>query len=297
MGKIIGIDLGTTNSCVSVMEGSEAKVIMNREGGRTTPSVMAVSENGERLVGQIAKRQATTNPENTILIEKNTTIPIQKSEVFSTAKDNQSAVSIQVLQGEREMALDNKPLARFELVGIPPTPRGLPQIKVTFDIDANGIVNVSAKDTATGKEQSIQITSSSGLSKKDVDRLIKDAELHAEEDQKKKAQVDARNTADALIHATEKTLADMGGKVDGTVRMEVEDAISNLKQAVKDEETQAMVQKTEHLNNAAHKLTQGMYEQSSDPENRNHGNGHHTGSSFSAETDEEVVDAEFEEVA
>ncbi|MCK5794386.1 MAG: molecular chaperone DnaK, partial [Anaerolineales bacterium] len=234
----------------------------------------------------------------TKLIEKNTTIPVRKSETFSTAEDNQPAVSIQVLQGEREMASGNKPLGRFDLVGIQPAPRGLPQIEVTFDIDANGIVNVSAKDTATGKEQSIQITASSGLSKEDVDRLIKDAELHAEEDQKLKAQVNARNTADALIHATEKTLAEMGGQVDGNIRMEVEEAISNLKQVVKEEDTQSILQRTEALNQAAHKLAQEMYRQSNDPpENGRHGNGNPSRSSSDAGADEDVVGAEFEEVA
>ncbi|WP_300458223.1 molecular chaperone DnaK [Desulfobacula sp.] len=233
----------------------------------------------------------------TKLIEKNTTIPVRKSETFSTAEDNQPAVSIQVLQGEREMASGNKPLGRFDLVGIQPAPRGLPQIEVTFDIDANGIVNVSAKDTATGKEQSIQITSSSGLSKEDVDRLIKDAELHAEEDQKLKARVNARNTADALIHATEKTLAEMGGQVDGNIRMEVEEAISNLKQVVKKEDTQSILQRTEALNQAAHKLAQAMYQQSNNPGDGRHGNGNPSGSSSATNADEDVVDAEFEEVA
>jgi molecular chaperone DnaK len=226
----------------------------------------------------------------TKLIEKNSTLPITKTEVFSTAEDNQPEVSIQVLQGEREMASDNKSLGKFELVGIQPAPRGLPQIEVTFDIDANGIVNVSAKDKATGKEQSIQITSSSGLSKEDVDRLIKDAELHAEEDRKLKEQVDARNKADALIHTTEKTMAEMGDKLDGNIRMEVEEALGNLKQVVKNEDTQIILQRTETLNQVAHKLAQSVYQQSGDQ-------GNHSTTGSSASADDEIVDAEFEEVA
>jgi len=225
----------------------------------------------------------------TKLIEKNSTLPINKSKVFSTAEDNQPAVSIQVLQGEREMASDNKALGRFELVGIQPAPRGLPQIEVTFNIDANGIVNVSAKDKATGKEQSIQITSSSGLSKEEVDRLIKDAELHAEEDLKLKEQVDARNKADALIHTTEKTMTEMGDKVDGNIRMEVEDAISNLKQVVKNKDTQSILQRTEALNQAAHKLTQNTHQQPGD-------SGSPGSAKPSANSDEEVVDADYDEV-
>nr|WP_319492364.1 molecular chaperone DnaK [uncultured Desulfobacter sp.] len=225
----------------------------------------------------------------TKLIEKNSTLPINKSKVFSTAEDNQPAVSIQVLQGEREMASDNKALGRFELVGIQPAPRGIPQIEVTFNIDANGIVNVSAKDKATGKEQSIQITSSSGLSKEEVDRLIKDAELHAEEDLKLKEQVDARNKADALIHTTEKTMTEMGDKVDGNIRMEVEDAISNLKQVVKNKDTQSILQRTEALNQAAHKLTQNTHQQPGD-------SGSPGSAKPSANSDEEVVDADYDEV-
>ncbi len=224
----------------------------------------------------------------TKLIEKNTTIPVRKSKVFSTADDNQPAVSIKVLQGEREMASDNKVLGNFDLVGIAPAPRGMPQIEVAFDIDANGIVNVSAKDKATGKEQSIQITSSSGLSKEDVDRLIKDAELHAQEDQRRKSEVDARNNADALIHSTKKTLSEAGGKIDSTLRMEVESAVSDLKQAVKDKQTDGILQKTEVLNQAAHKMTQGLYQQSgAQPQD----------TSNASANDDEVVDAEYEEVA
>jgi molecular chaperone DnaK len=165
----------------------------------------------------------------TKLIERNTTIPARKSEIFTTAEDNQPAVSIHVLQGEREMAIDNKTLGRFELTGIAPAARGVPQIEVAFDIDANGIVEVSATNKATGKAQSIKITHSSGLSREDIDRLVKEAELHTEEDQLKRDRVEARNTADALIHSTEKSLVELGGKTGAEDRSRVEEAIANLK--------------------------------------------------------------------
>ncbi|MCP4291976.1 MAG: Hsp70 family protein, partial [bacterium] len=168
----------------------------------------------------------------TRLIEKNTTIPTKKSQTFSTAADSQPAVSIHVLQGEREMAAGNKTLGRFELVGIPPAPRGIPQIEVTFDIDANGIVNVSAKDQATGKEQSIQITASSGLSQEEIDNLVKDAEMHADEDKMKRELVEARNAADAMIYSTEKSIKELGDKVDSETKSKVADAITALKKAM-----------------------------------------------------------------
>jgi len=236
----------------------------------------------------------------TKLIDKNTTIPAKKSEVFSTAADNQPAVSVHVLQGEREMAADNKTLGRFELTGIPPAPRGTPQIEVTFDIDANGIVDVSAKDMATGKAQSIRITASSGLSKEEIDRLVRDAELHAAEDSEKKERVDARNAADALVYATEKTLADLGGKVDGATRMEVDDAVSNLKRALERDDTAEIRRCTEVLTGVTHKLAQSMYTQGSPSGGQPHGaqtgaagpTGHPRGNA-----NEDVVDAEYEEVA
>ena len=167
----------------------------------------------------------------TKLIEKNTTIPTKKSQVFSTAADNQPAVSIHVLQGEREMSADNKTLGQFELADIPPAPRGVPQIEVSFDIDANGIVHVAAKDKATAKEQSIRITAASGLSKEDINKMVKDAELHAEEDKKKRALVDTKNNAESLIDQTEKTLKEHGDKVDAETRKSIESAVEALKQA------------------------------------------------------------------
>ena len=199
----------------------------------------------------------------TKLIEKNTTIPTKKSQIFSTAADNQPAVSIHVLQGEREMAGGNKTLGRFELVGIPPAPRGIPQVEVTFDIDANGIVNVSAKDMATAKEQSIQITASSGLSKEEINQLIKDAELHADEDKKKRELVEARNQADSLIYSTERSIKDLGSKVDSATKSNVESAIANLKKAMESDNVQEIKRLSEELTQASHKLAEAMYQQAS----------------------------------
>jgi molecular chaperone DnaK len=233
----------------------------------------------------------------TRLIEKNTTIPTKKSQIFSTAADNQPAVSIHVMQGEREMAAGNKTLGRFELVGIPPAPRGVPQIDVTFDIDANGIVNVSAKDMATGKEQSIQITASSGLPKEEIDRLIKDAELHAEEDKKKKELVEARNSADALIYSTEKSIKDLGDKIDAATKGKVEAAIEPLKKAMEGDDIAEIKRLSEELTQASHKLAEAMYQQASQADQQQAGTDaaepEQPGPSAS---DEDVVDADFEEV-
>jgi molecular chaperone DnaK len=198
------------------------------------------------------------------------------------------------------MASDNKTLGRFELVGIPPAPRGIPQIEVSFDIDANGIVNVSAKDLATGKEQSIRITASSGLSQEEIDRLVKEAETHAEEDKRKKELVDARNAADALIYTTEKSMNEQGDKVDSSTRAEVEEAVKSLKQAMENEDTAEIKHLTEILTQTSHKLAASMYEQASQGGAQQGGAGpEHTGqpgSSGSDESDEDVVDAEYREV-
>ncbi len=235
----------------------------------------------------------------TRLIDKNTTIPARQSRVFSTADDNQPAVTVHVLQGEREQAVDNKTLGRFELTGIAPAPRGTPQIEVTFDIDANGIVEVSANDQATGKQQRIRITSSSGLSKDEIDRLVKDAEMHADADSRIKERVQAKNVADALIYATEKTLNEMGANVDGSVRMEIDDAMSNLKRALKGDDAAEIRQSTEVLTRASHKLAESLCRQPGDP----HGNGTQSGKNGGGRTraqapgDDDVVDAEYQEVA
>ncbi|MBW1840249.1 MAG: molecular chaperone DnaK [Deltaproteobacteria bacterium] len=234
----------------------------------------------------------------TRLIEKNTTIPTKKSQIFSTAADSQPAVSIHVLQGEREMAAGNKTLGRFELVGIPPAPRGVPQIEVAFDIDANGIVNVSAKDMATGKEQSIQITASSGLSQEEIDKLVQDAELHSEDDKKKRELVEARNTADSLIYSTEKSIKDLGDKVDEETKGKVEAAIEPLKKAMEGEDTEEIKRLSEELTNASHKLAEAMYQQASQADQDQAGpDAEGPGQpGDSAAPDDDVVDADFEEV-
>ena len=197
----------------------------------------------------------------TKLIPRNTTIPTKKSQIFSTAADGQTAVSIHVLQGEREMAAQNRTLGNFDLVGIPAAPRGVPQIEVTFDIDANGIVHVSAKDLGTGKEQHIQITSSSGLSEEEINRMVKDAEANAAADKEKREAVDAKNEADSLIYDTEKSIKDLGDKIDGAEKQKVEDAIAALKQALQSENVADIKAKTEELKNASYKIAEELYKQ------------------------------------
>jgi molecular chaperone DnaK len=232
----------------------------------------------------------------TKLIEKNTTIPTKKSQIFSTAADNQPAVSIHVLQGEREMAANNKTLGRFELVGIPPAPRGMPQIEVTFDIDANGIVNVSAKDLGTGKEQSIKITASSGLSEEEIEGLVKDAELHAEEDKKKRDLIDARNAADSQIYSIEKSMKEAGDKIDAGTKTEIENAISNLKKAMEGEDTAEIKRLSDELTQVSHKIAEVLYAQASEQAQAQAGAESTAGAAESAKADEDVVDADFEEV-
>jgi len=237
----------------------------------------------------------------TKLIEKNTTIPTNKSQVFSTAADNQPAVSIHVLQGEREMSADNKTLGQFELADIPPSPRGVPQIEVTFDIDANGIVHVAAKDKATGKEQSIQITAASGLSEDEINNMVKDAEMHADEDKKKRELIDTKNSAEALIDQTEKTLKEHGDKVDEETKKGIESAVEALKQSKDSNNIDEIKQKVEALSQASHKLAEVMYQQAaqdgqgadgSQREDAAAGNASDAG----AKEDDDVVDADFEEV-
>jgi len=195
----------------------------------------------------------------TKLIERNTTIPCRKSEIFSTATDNQPAVSIHVLQGERELAKDNRSLARFDLVGIPPAPRGVPQIEVTFDIDANGILHVSAKDLGTGKEQSIKITASSGLTEEEIKRMIKDAEEHAAEDAAKREEIALRNQADALVYSTERTLKELGDKIDSADKIAIEDAIRDLKKAIESGTKEEVKAGIDRLNSVSHKLSEHLY--------------------------------------
>jgi molecular chaperone DnaK len=231
----------------------------------------------------------------TRLIEKNTTIPCRKSQTFSTAADNQPAVSIHVLQGEREMARDNKTLGNFELTGIPSAPRGVPQIEVTFDIDANGIVHVSAKDLGTGKEQSISITASSGLSKEEIDKMVRDAEAHADEDKKKREAIEARNHADSMVYSTEKSLKEFGDKIDAVEKGTIENKLAELKKLMEGEDAEAIKKATDELAQAAHKLAEAMYAAKGQGGEGASG-GHAEHAEASKPKDDNVVDADFEEV-
>jgi len=229
---------------------------------------------------------------STKLIDKNTTIPTKKSQVFSTADDNQPAVSIKVLQGEREMASDNKMLGNFELVGIAPAARGIPQIEVTFDIDANGIVSVSAKDKGTGKEQKIQIQASGGLSDEEIEKMVKDAEANKDEDKKKRESVDARNQADTLIHSTEKNLKEHGAKVSDADKKAIEDASTELKEAIKGTDAEEIKKKTETLVQASMKLGEAIYKS----QEKKEGSPNDGDNNDKTKKDDNVVDADFEEV-
>jgi molecular chaperone DnaK len=240
----------------------------------------------------------------TRLIERNTTIPTRKSQIFSTAADNQTAVSINVLQGEREMAAHNRTLGRFDLVGIPPAPRGIPQIEVTFDIDANGIVHVSAKDLATGKEQKIRIESSSGINEEEIKRMVKDAEMHAEEDKKSKEKAEAINQADSLVYQTEKMLNEYGEKISADDRANIEREIENTKKAINEGDGDRIKQASEALTQASYKISESMYSQAAASQASQQEPGEQQGEEATAEqpeqetkdTDEDVVDAEYEVV-
>jgi molecular chaperone DnaK len=231
----------------------------------------------------------------TKLIERNTTVPTKKSQVFSTAADNQTAVTIRVFQGEREMANDNKLLGQFDLVGIPPAPRGMPQIEVTFDIDANGIVHVSAKDLATQKEQSIKITASSGLSKDEVESLVRDAQSHTEDDKKRRKLAEAKNQADNLIYQTEKNITEYGDKVSDEEKTKIQDAVAAVKKALEGTDAEALESATQSLMTASHKLAEEMYKKTAASAGPQPG-ASSSGSTGETKTDEKVVDAEFEEV-
>jgi len=237
---------------------------------------------------------------NTKLIEKNTTIPTKKSQVFSTAADNQTAVTIRVFQGEREMAADNKLLGQFDLIGIPPAPRGMPQVEVTFDIDANGIVHVSAKDLGTGKEQSIRITASSGLGEEEIKRMVRDAELHADEDRRRRETIEAKNQLDSLIYQTEKSLKENEASVDSSVKSQLEAALAEARKSLESTDAAVLRRASEELTKASHKLAEAMYTKASsaasasaEPDNGSPGA---DGAAPGGGRKDDVVDADFEEV-
>jgi molecular chaperone DnaK len=232
----------------------------------------------------------------TKLIEKNTTIPTKASQVFSTAEDNQTAVTVHVLQGEREMAAGNKSLGRFDLTDIPPAPRGMPQIEVNFDIDANGILNVSAKDKATGKQQSIVIKASSGLSEEEINKMVKDAEMHAEEDRRARELVEARNMAENLVHASKKSMKELGDKVTEAEKKDIEAAIADVEEAIKGDDKSAIEAKTQKLGEVAGKLAERVYQQNAEKAQTTSTGGEAETAKGNGEDKENVVDAEFEEV-
>jgi molecular chaperone DnaK len=226
----------------------------------------------------------------TMLIEGNTTIPTRKSETFSTAEDNQPSVEIHVLQGEREMAAYNKSLGKFQLTGIPPAPRGMPQIEVTFDIDANGILNVGAKDLGTGKEQKIEIKAGSGLDESEIEQMVKDAESHAEEDRRQRELAEARNVAENAAYQAEKQLAELGDQVDEASKSEIESAIKDVNDSLTSDDTPEIAAKTEALQAAFHRVSEQVYQAASEQQAAAGGSGN--GASADGEAEEEVVDAE-----
>jgi molecular chaperone DnaK len=240
----------------------------------------------------------------TQMIQRNTTIPTRKSEIFSTASDNQTSVEVHVLQGERPMAADNKTLGKFHLVGIPSAPRGVPQVEVTFDIDANGIVNVSAKDVGTGREQKITITATSGLSKDEIDKMMKDAESHAGEDEKRKAAIEARNRLDGLVYSVEKTLGENRDKVDAAAVADIDAAVAEAKTALGGEDTDAMNNAFEKLQTASHKIAEALYSQAGQPggdagtheQAASASAGAEGGDGAASGSDDNVIDAEYVDV-
>ncbi|HEX6972081.1 MAG TPA: Hsp70 family protein, partial [Limnochordia bacterium] len=264
------------DECVAIGAAIQAGVLAGEVKDIVLLDVTPLSLGVETLGGVFTK-----------LIERNTTIPTQAKQIFSTATDNQTAVDIHVLQGERPMAADNVTLGRFQLTGIPPAPRGVPKIEVAFDIDANGIVHVSAKDLGTGREQKITVTASSGLSEQDIQRMVKEAEAHAEEDKRRREEVETRNEADALCYSAEKTLKEYGDKVAADKKAQVEAAVSDLRSALSGKDVAAIKAKMDALTQALHQITTSMYEQAATP-GQNGADGKAAGKDA-----ERVVDADY----
>ena len=240
---------------------------------------------------------------STKLIERNTTIPTRKSQIFTTAEDNQTSVDVHVLQGEREQAVYNKTIGRFRLDGIPPAPRGIPQIEVTFDIDANGILNVSAKDLATGKEQKITITASSGLAEAEIEQMVKDAEAHADEDQRKREEFEVRHRGDSLVYETEKNLKEFSDKIDAAVKSQVEGTVERLKEALKEDNIEGIKSATEDLTQVWHQASAELYKQAGSTETESSSEPPpyrsaptDEGGSTNSSTEGEVIDVDYEVV-
>jgi len=270
---------------VAVGAGVQAAVITGEVKDMVLLDVTPLSLGIETLGGVMTR-----------LIERNTTIPTKKSEIFTTAADSQTSVEVHVLQGERPMARDNRTLGKFHLVGIPPAARGVPQIEVTFDLDANGILNVSARDTATGKQQNITITASSGLTKEEIDRMMKEAEAHAAEDTERKQEIEARNQADSLVYTTERTLREHGEKVPESERKAIEDALNEAREALKGDDINRIKRAQENLTKASHKLAEIMYREAQAKAGPAGTEGGAPGQGKSKGPEGDVVDAEFEDL-
>jgi len=293
MAKVLGIDLGTTNSCMAVMEGGEPAVLENAEGKRTTPSVVAFTKSGERIVGDPAKRQAITNSRNTLY-----SIKRFMGRKYDEVQEEIKRVPYKVIRASNGDAAVEVEVGgqtgqfRFQLADIPPAPRGVPQIEVSFDIDANGILHVTARDLGTGKEQKITITASSGLSKEEIDKMQRQAELHAEEDKQKREEIEARNDADSAVYRSERMLRDDRGKISESDRRKVEEAIAPVKEALKYENAAAIKSASARLNEVWQSISAELYKSASGRQTGPAGGAGQAASQNNGRPPDEVVDAE-----